>query len=516
MHIRLTYVLAGLALSVLFSTTVSAPPASAQMQDETLRVVAQGLASSRRGTPDQGVQGPASFWLWPIYDSLTMVDLDGNVLPVLALSWVNVDELTWRMRLRPNVKFHNGEAFTADAVVQDIRYTIEGEGKALTSGRNMRTQARIASIKKVDDLTVEIKTSVPNPILPATIAGNFIPAPQAYADQGNKGFANHPIGTGSYRLVEWNAQGSQLEAFAESWRPANVKRLTITSLPDRSTRVQAIISEQADIAIGLSIDNIATIEGAGHQIVASPRPSVMAWQFMAVPGSPFHDKRVRLAANLAIDRNVLNDELLHGLSRPANQCAPHFAFGYNPNIAAYPYDPDRAKQLLAEAGYPNGFDTSAEVVPGGQTGDTEIYQAVAQQLSAVGIRVTLEAIPFGPFLTKFFPGPGADRLGFKGLFQAYCNDNNVDALDAFANSSCLKKPSYYCDQQEMALITAAASEFDLEKRRKTIQDLLALNHDNAGGLYMVEVIDIAGVHKRVKGYKNVIQRLNFHEVTIVN
>ena len=517
MHIRLTHLLACIALAVPLATTAGTPSASAQMQDETLRVVTRGLESNRRGTPDQGVQGPASFWNWPIYDSLTMVDLDGDVQPLLAVSWENVDKLTWRMRLRPNVKFHNGEAFTADAVVQDVLYTIEGEGKALTSGRNMRTQARIASIKKVDDLTVEIKTSVPNPILPSTIAGNFIPAPQAYADQGNGGFANNPIGTGSFRLVKWSAEGSRLEAFDESWRPARVKRLTITSLPERSTRVQAIVSEQADIAIGLSIDNIATIERAGHQIVASPRPSVMAWQFMAaVPDSPFNDKRVRLAANLAIDRNALNDELLNGLSRTAHQCAPHFAFGYNPNITPYPYDPEGAKQLLAEAGYPNGFETTAEVVPGGQTGDTEIYQAVAQQLSAVGIRVSLESIPFGPFLSKFFPGPDADRLGFKGLFQAYCNDNNVDGLDAFANSSCLKKPSYYCDQQEMVLIATAASAFDENKRRKAIQDLLALNHDNAGGLYIVEVIDIAGVHKRVKGFKNIIQRLNYHEVTIEN
>ena len=212
------------------------------------------------------------------------------VQPLLAVSWENVDKLTWRMRLRPNAKFHNGEAFNADAVVQDVLYTIEGEGKGLTSGRNMRTQTRIASIKKVDDLTVEIKTSVPNPIVPKAIAGNFIPAPQAYADQGNEGFANNPIGTGSFRLVEWSAEGSRLEAFVESWRPARIKRLTITSLPERTTRVQAIVSGQADIAIGLSIDNISTIERSGHQIVASPRPSVMSWQFMAaVPDSLFND-----------------------------------------------------------------------------------------------------------------------------------------------------------------------------------------------------------------------------------
>lgn len=496
------------------TATAGATTAVAQMQDETLRVVTRGLNESR-GRPDQGVQSPASFWNWPIYDSLTMVDLDGNAQPLLATGWETVDDETWRFTLRPNVRFQNDEPFTADAVVQDIEYAINGEGKGTTSGRNMRTQARIASIRKLDDLTIEIKTAGPNPILPKAISGNFIPAPKAYADQGNAGFANNPIGTGSYRLVEWNAEGSKLEAFAGSWRPAKIKNLAITAVPERSTRVQAIVSDQADIAIGLSIDNIDTIEGAGHQIGAFPRPSVMAWQFMStLPDSPFRDQRVRLAANLAIDRNVLNDELLRGLSRPANQCAAHFAFGYNPNIPQYAFDPARAKQLLAEAGYPDGFDVTAEVVPGAQTGDNEIYQAVAQQLSAVGIRVKLEGITFGVFLKKWFPGADATRLGFENLFQNYCNDNNVDGLDAFSNSSCRKNPPYYCDQDEMKLIDAAASEFDEDKRRKAINDLLALNHENAGGLYMVEVIDVAGVHKRVKGFKNIIQRLNYHEVTI--
>lgn len=502
---------AALGVGAVFGT---ANVAIAQMQDETLRVVSRGLNESR-GRPDQGVQSPASFWNWPIYDSLTMVDLEGEAQPLLATSWRNIDTETWHFSLRPNVTFQNQEPFNADSVISDIEYTINGEGKGTTSGRNMTTQARIASIRKIDDLTIEIKTKGPNPILPKAISGNFIPAPKAYADQGNAGFANNPIGTGSYRLVEWNAEGSRLEAFGGSWRPAKIKHLTIVSVPERTTRVQAIISDQADIAIGLSIDNIDSIEGAGHTIGAFPRPSVMAWQFMStLPDSPFRDPRVRMAANIAIDRDVLNTELLRGLSRPASQCAAHFAFGYNPNIKPYPFDPDRAKKLLAEAGYPNGFEVTAEVVPGAQTGDNEIYQAVAQQLSSVGIRVKLEGISFGVFLKKWFPGADATRLGFEGMFQNYCNDNNVDGLDAFSNSSCRKNPPYYCDQDEMKLIEAAAGEFDEAKRRKAIQDLLALNHENAGGLYMVEVIDVTGVHKRVKGFKNVIQRLNYHEVTI--
>lgn len=495
-------------------TAFVASSAQAQMQNETLRVVTRGLGE-RRGRPDQGVQSPASFWNWPVYDSLTMVDLEGNPQPLLAVSWEVVDKTTWRLKLRPNVVFHNGAPFNADAVVRDIEYTTTGEGKGSTSGRNMRSQARIASARAVDDLTVEIKTTVPNPILPKTISGNFIPEPKAYADVGNEGFASNPIGTGPYRVKSWDVDMASMEAFEKSWRPAKIKNLTITGLPERATRVQALISNQADIAIGLSIDNIDIVENAGHQIAAFPRPSVMAWQFMSTDkDSPWHDKRVRLAANYAVDRNILNSELLRGLSRPAGQCAPHFAFGFNEGVDPYPYDPDKAKQLLAEAGYPNGFDAIAEVVPGAQTGDNEIYQAVSQQLTAVGIRVELTGITFPTFLKKWFPGRDATRLGFESMFQNYCNANNVDGLDAFSSTSCNKNPPYYCNQEEMALIEAAAGEFDEAKRNDLVQRLLKLNHDNASSLLMVEVIDVTGVNKRVKGFKNIIQRLNYHEVTI--
>lgn len=486
----------------------------AQMTDDTLRVLTRSLPEGR-GMPDQGTASPRVYGLWPFYDSLTMPDLKGEVEPLLAVRWRNIDPETWQFSLRPNVKFSNGEALTAEGIVAFLDY-LTHDGKGSTSGTNMVNQARVASARAIDPLTVEIKTRGPNPVLPAAISGTWFPAPKAWMD-GPKEFANKPVGTGSYRVTNWAGEEIDYEAFAGSWRPAKIKRMKVLALPERPTRVQALITDQADIAIGLSIDNIDEVKKAGHIIDASPRPSIMAWQVFATSRkSPFNDVRVRQAANMAIDREALNEGLLRGLSRPATQCGAHFVFGYNAAIKPYSYDPARAKQLLREAGYPDGFDSVFEVVPGGQTGDTEIYQAVAQQLSAVGIRVKLDAVTFGDYLKKWLPPKDATTLGFVGDgFQSFCNSNNVDGLDAFSTVSCLKTPSFYCDEEEMELIRAAEKEFDSEKRQKMLRDLMALNRENAASILMVEVIDVTGVNRRIKGLQNIIQRYNYHEVSII-
>ncbi len=220
----------------------------------------------------------------------------------------------------------------------------------------------------------------------------------------------------------------------------------------------------------------------------------MGWRFMSVrQNSPFHDKRVRQAANYAIDRQSIADDLLGGTTVPAGQCATRFTFGYNPQVKPYPYDPGKAKQLLAEAGFPDGFETEIMVIPGAFPADAEIYQFAAQQLGAVGIRAKLTRLPLPSGSTCGSPKEGARRwFGFLGYLPKLLPQLPAIATFAYPNLSCKKDPGSHCDAAETAKLDEAMGEFDVEKRRKLVQELMVFNNENAPNLFFVELTDHDG------------------------
>jgi peptide/nickel transport system substrate-binding protein len=300
-------------------------------------------------------------------------------------------------------------------------------------------------------------------------------------------------------------------------RTPKIPNLRIQALREAATRVTSILSNEIDISQGVPFDSKVQLEGGGHSIDVASRPSAMGWRFMSVrKNSPFSDKRVRQAANYAIDRQSIADDLLGGTTVPAGQCATRFTFGYNAKVKPYPYDPVKAKQLLADAGYADGFETEIMVIPGAFPADAEIYQFAAQQLGAIGIKARLTQITFGEWLDMWFAkkkGPEGG-MGFSDIFQNSCHNFNAIPFDAYPNLSCAKNPGSHCDAAETAKLDQAMGEFDVEKRRKLIQELMVLNHENAPNLFFVELTDLTGLNKRVNGFSNIIQRFNFHEITL--
>ena len=498
---------------------LTAGTASAQKLDDTIRVGISFLAG-KGGQPGQATVSPNVYTLSPLYDSLTMVSQQGRTIGLLAESWNSIDDTTWVFHLRPGVLFHNGERFDADAVVAWFSFLLTDEGRATRAGTRVRTNSRLASVRKIDDMTVEFTTDGPNPVLPKAVGETWIPAPKAYADLGDQGFAREPVGTGSYKVVRWREEQVEFEAFEKAWRPAKVQKLLAIGLQERARRLQGILSGELDIAMGMSLEEGDQLEAAGHMFDASRRPSVLAWRmFQTSRESPFNDLRVRQAANYAINRQEMVDVLLRGLTRAGSQAAVSFAFGYNPHVEPYPYDPDLSKRLLAEAGFPNGFDTIVEVVPDNFVGDSDIYQIAAQQLTAVGIRTELRAITNPDWLNKWFPPEDATTLGFVGdMFQLSCHLNFVDGIDCFNTLGCdrVKPPTHYCYPKETELVQKARVEMDPDKRERFLQELMRINHENAAMVFFVELLDITGLHNRVRGFQNHIQRFNYHDVTLEN
>ncbi len=505
------------AVAVLFGlqTRSGNQAVAAEMQDETL-VFSESRGAPGKGWPNVWTESPHSYWLWPIYDSLAMLNKDGQIVPLLAESWKNVDDVTWHYRLRPNVVFENGEPFTAEAVVQMLDWLFTDKGKIGSAGQVLHGTSLVASARVIDDLTVEIKTKVPNPVLPRSIGRFWIPAPKAWRESEQADFALHPVGTGPFRVVEWNPEDVDYEAWAGSWRPARIKHLRGVIIPDMTARRSAVVSGQVDIAVGLSIEDIAIVEESGNRVDVAPRPTAMTLKlFQTSRESPFNDRRVRQAANYALDKDSMVTHIMRGNSRPISQCAVQESFGYNPDVKPYPYDPGKARQLLADAGYPDGLDIVIQaVLPSTFPGATDVYHFVAQQLTEVGMRVDLQSMSFPDWIKAWRSPANSETLGFAGPFQNNCNNFNLDGLDGFAIQSCRKKPSFYCVPEEEELLARASQEMDIGKREQLVRDLLAMNAENASTIMLVQLVDVFGLSKRVQGFENHMMRLNFHEMTV--
>jgi len=499
---------------------LSAGNVGAQSTDNTIRFATASIAPSF-GRPEQGTASPSVYTLWPMYDSLTRVSPQGDVSGLLASSWKNIDASTWEVTLKRGVKFHDGTELTSKQVVDQFTYLVSNEEAAGTVAfsTNQR-QAFVQTAEAVGDYTIRFTTTQPNPELPRQLAGFWIPETGTRDDLGTDVFSKEPVGTGPYMkpVFTGGVDGFiELVAFDDALRKPNIPNLRIQALREAATRVTSILSDEIDIAQGVPFDSKAQLEGGGHRVDIASRPSAMGWRFMSVrQNSPFHDKRVRQAANYAIDRQSIADDLLGGTTVPAGQCATRFTFGYNPQVKPYPYDPGKAKQLLAEAGFPDGFETEIMVIPGAFPADAEIYQFAAQQLGAVGIRAKLTQITFAQWLDMWFAkkkGPEGG-LGFSDIFQNSCHNFNAIPFDSYPNLSCKKDPGSHCDAAETAKLDEAMSEFDVEKRRKLVQELMVLNNENAPNLFFVELTDLTGLNKRVNGFTNIIQRFNFHEITL--
>ncbi|MDX2143377.1 MAG: ABC transporter substrate-binding protein [Rhodospirillaceae bacterium] len=441
-----------------------------------------------------------------IFDALTMVDENAQVLPWLAERWDSRDPLTWRFYLRRGMSFSNGEPFTADAVVATLEYLLSPEGKRESVSRVINS---IARVERVDEHTVDLVTRFPNLMLPGELAIARITAPGQWKRLGPEGFAKAPIGTGPFKVDRWDAARIELSAFAGSWIRPKADRLTFIKLPDATSRTQAILADAAEIAIVIGPEEVAALEAEGHARHISRGTGAMGLAFLKDKGGPVADKRVRRALNHAVNKERYIAALLDNAVKPASQATPSYAVGYDPSLKPFEYDPDKARALLKEAGYEKGFTLVAEAILGGSAADSAIYQSVAQDLAQVGVTLEMRNIPNSEMIRKVNYG------GWSG--QAYNIDFNVKpSLDAFRTfATCLTRKGYFCDDDLMPTIRAAQVEFDPAKRLALVRQLLKRLHDDPPMLYMHETVMFDGLHKRVRGYKPTNLVINFHEIDLV-
>ena len=463
------------------------------------------------GNPYHNVFGQPHVYMYPaVFDTLTYVGESGSAEAGLATSWKNTSPTTWEFTLRNNVKFHNGEPLTSGAIVKVLEWFKTKEAEPSPAARSFKY---MAGARAIDDSRVEITTTAPRPILPNMLAALYLVPPKAWADMGIETFAVNPVGTGPFKVTKWTGEDVQLEATNDSWRRPNLPKMAFVRLTEQAARVQALLSGQIDIMIRVSPDNFKAIRSAGGTIDASPSPLLLQMAFVldnvpdGVDVTPLNDRRVRHALNYAVNKVSINKNLMGGVMGINSQYAVPGSFGYDPNLKPYEYNPDKARALLAEAGYAKGFKLSVEV-----RDFPDVFLQVAADLSKVGVELEVNRVVNAEWGKKFIGG-GWDSPTFSLTLGVA---PEMDANRPMIFQSCRKKPAYYCNENLMPLIDAADAEFDIDKRRGMLHELAAKLREDAPAIFIFEQQELNAYGARVKGFKNINRIVRYENISLAN
>jgi len=328
----------------------------------------------------QSVDGVTHSAMQHVFDTLvTRDETSGGLAPKLATSWEAPDASTWVFKIRQGVKFHDGSALTANDAKVSLERIIAQKGPVAP------LFAAVETVEAPDDATLRLKMKQPVGTIPASTALLTVgPAAQINGD----GFFSKPIGSGPFKFVSWRADADlRLEANDQYWGgPPAAKTLVLRHIPEIAARVTALETGEIDLTWNIPPDQLSALQ-ANADLKVETTPSHQ-YYFMWFNSSrePFTDKRVRQAMIYALDTDTMVKDLLQGVGQKATAPIPPTVFGHAAQTP-YSYDPAKAKQLLAEAGHPNGFETSFIWYAGAGPQDRELGQAMISYWNAVGVRV---------------------------------------------------------------------------------------------------------------------------------
>ena len=437
-----------------------------------------------------------------MYEPLVEFDRDlMTINPKLATSWERIDDLTVQFELREGVEFHNGEPFNADAVEFSVLRPLSDE----TPGWVRDTYAIITDVEVVDDYTVNIITRDPDPALIARMTGfhmNII-APE-WGAQGPEVVETEANGTGPYRFVSWQpGEDLVMERNEDYWGDLpEIERVRCTVIGEPGTRVAALLAGDIHVAKDVppeDIDRINADERARVRRTIANR--VVWWSIRIDPelgdDDPLADARVRQAINYGTDVQGVIDSVLLGMGQQVSTVLAVWHEGFDPTLEPFPYDPDRAQELLEEAGWGDGFDTNFWYIEGRVPKDREIAEALAGQLQQIGINAEPQLREWGVYAdleaATETPGLGFGSWG-NWFFDA---DNTLYALMSCETAEAFdfnhERP-YWCQEEFDEYISEARHEIDPERRQELYAEAQRYLHEYPYALYGYQIADIHGVN----------------------
>jgi peptide/nickel transport system substrate-binding protein len=475
---------------------VSAPGALAQTKEDTIVYALQSDVDS--WDPPASVLREAIILGYHVYDHLAVRDLKTRkVGPNLATSWRNVDDTTWEVKLRQGVKFHDGTPFTA----RDVKATFE---RVLDPARKMTARgnhAKIKSVEVVDDFTVRFKTDGPYPLFVERLTAQVMQSSKVIADKGDDWMKENPVGTGPYKLVKWNRKQDHLLVRNDDyWGPKPYfKYVRVRIIPEQATQIAELVSGGVDIIKAVPPDQMDVIDKSGQARTASSpilRTAMLQLDQASRGGpNPFTDRRVRQAANLAVDADGIIKHVLNGLGdRVATGINP-MAFGWDPNLKPYRQDLAQAKKLLADAGYPNGVEiTFHEGPPIVEPAIQQTNDAIVADMAKAGFKVKRNYTGDNTILVaRIKDGKGGPMFNWSwGYYSVF--DADAILYDVF---KCGEAYSYYCNKELDDLIATGRSTLDQKKRAEIYVKAQKLLLDDAAYLYKWGLRGVWGISNRV-------------------
>lgn len=453
----------------------------AMAQNGRLTVAVQGL-------PDSLVTGFSSFAslnvVSQMVEPMILRDATGATMPGLAESWGSESEDTWRFHLRRDVTFHDGAPFTAADVKFTIDYVIAPDSLYGSKARI----SQIDSVEVVDDHTLVIKTKGPFPTLINGLS-NIPIEPRHYVESvGRDGMTDKPMGTGPFKLARW-VPGDRIEFTANEtyWGgkpPADT--LVMRQVPEGSTRVATLLAGEVEISEELPIDLLPTVEESANASVVAVESTVGLLLTFDTRKAPFDNPRVRQALNMAIDKQAILDRMLMGRGTVLQgQMLTSNTFGFNPDLEAFPYDPDRARALLAEAGYADGFRTSITTRSGKYLADVEICNVCAAMLSDIGVETTVNVVEQGVF-SKMTTAKDMGPMHMVGWYTL----GDADFASVWFTEGGQR--AFWKNDEYERLFIEARSTVDEDKRLAGYHRMMEIMHEEAPAIYLFGLPTIYG------------------------
>ena len=470
--------------------------------------------------PDFTAAGTHAEAMKHIYDSLIKSGNNLELEPGLATSWTAIDDSTWEFKLRPGVKFHDGSDFTAE----DVKFSIERIPRVAGPNPTTIYVRRVKGVEIVDPLTIRVKTDGPAPNLPNDFIRLFVVshiAAKDYSDSAEKaseGFnsGKAAIGTGPYKFVSWTPKEQLvLERFDGYWGGKEPwDKVIRKELPNDAARVAQLKAGQVDLIARIPASDVPTLEQDSKLTIVrqdsvylfniafdfrDKSPQISAKDGSPLPKNPFTDPKVREAFDLAIDRETITEIAMEGMGTVQSQLVTPNIFGYNPDVKPTKSDVEKAKALLAEAGYPDGFKVIYSFTNDRLPGDKDAGTTIAQMLTAIGIQVEANAQPGAVYFPANTRGDYSLTMSGWGTLTGEAN-YTLSSL-VHTNEPAKKLGAFnirgYSNPALDKLIEQAGVEMDAAKREQYLKDANAIVASDRPNLSIASIISAWGMKKAI-------------------
>lgn len=450
--------------------------------------------------------------LTQMYEGLVKLGPNGEPAPSLATKWVvSNDGLLYTFTLKTGVKFSNGDPLNAEAVAFSFERQLNESNPGAKFGPfpfGSFFFGAVGSVKAVGANQVQFKMKSPNSALlyALTVATGFIVNPKVALAEKDK-FALKGSGTGPYMLESWTRGGQLiLKQNPNYWgTKGKAKNIVWVPIVQESQRSVALQSGTVDLVINPPPESLSKLKSSGFTVADAAGPHIW-WVGLNLSKPPFDNKLVRQALNYAIDRKAITEGILYGTGLPANQPLAPMQLGYNPNVNKYDYNPQKAKELLAQAGYPNGFTTNFLVPTSGSGMQSPVPMGTAIQayLGQIGIKVNIQQLDWGTFLGKI--GAGAKESDLD-MWELSWMDSAIDpslVLGPLISSKSWPpgfNSGFYKNAEVDKLIDQGLIEQSPAKRKDIYQKASALINEDAPWIFVNHAKEIVAHSNKVVGFK---------------